>query len=63
MLPQASWRISGWARNLIDNAVKFMPKGGRVELSLYRDCNEGVTRTISPVPNCVAEIAGRRAAV
>jgi K+-sensing histidine kinase KdpD len=85
-----------------------MPKEGRVELSLYHDCNESVTRlgiaaaehgfearqfyrsdksrtnpslglglsfvaaivklhgfrlTIWPVSGCVAEIAGRRAAV
>jgi signal transduction histidine kinase len=36
--------------NLVDNAVKFTPQGGRVELSLLRNGNEAVVRVCDTGP-------------
>jgi signal transduction histidine kinase len=40
--------------NLVDNAVKFTPEGGRVELSLSREGNEGVVRVRDTGPGIAA---------
>jgi signal transduction histidine kinase len=40
--------------NLVDNAVKFTPEGGRVELRLSREGNEGVVRVRDTGPGIAA---------
>jgi len=49
--------------NLVDNAVKFTPEGGHVELSLSRAGDEAVVRVRDTGPGIVAdeqELVGRR---
>jgi signal transduction histidine kinase len=49
--------------NLVDNAVKFTPEGGRVELSLSRAANEAVVRVRDTGPGIAAseqELVARR---
>jgi signal transduction histidine kinase len=41
--------------NLVDNAVKFTPQGGRVELSLLRNGNEAVVRVCDTGPGIPAD--------
>ena len=41
--------------NLVDNAVKFTPQGGRVELSLLRNGNEAVVRICDTGPGIPAD--------
>jgi signal transduction histidine kinase len=41
--------------NLVDNAVKFTPQGGRVELSLLRQGNEAVVRVRDSGPGIPAD--------
>jgi signal transduction histidine kinase len=41
--------------NLVDNAVKFTPQGGRVELSLLRNGNEAVVRVCDSGPGIPAD--------
>ena len=41
--------------NLVDNAVKFTPEGGRVELSLLRNGNEAVVRVCDTGPGIPAD--------
>jgi signal transduction histidine kinase len=41
--------------NLVDNAVKFTPQGGRVELRLLRQGNEAVVRVYDTGPGIPAE--------
>jgi signal transduction histidine kinase len=38
------------AANLVDNAVKFTPAGGNIELALVRDNNEGIIRVSDTGP-------------
>jgi signal transduction histidine kinase len=40
--------------NLVDNAVKFTPEGGRVELSLSREGDEGIVRVRDTGPGIAA---------
>jgi signal transduction histidine kinase len=40
--------------NLVDNAVKFTPEGGRVELSLFRTAEEAVVRICDTGPGIAA---------
>jgi signal transduction histidine kinase len=49
--------------NLVDNAVKFTPEGGRVELSLLRQGNEAVVRVRDSgpgIPTGEGELVARR---
>jgi signal transduction histidine kinase len=49
--------------NLVDNAVKFTPQGGRVELSLLRNGNEAVVRVCDTgpgIPTDESELVTRR---
>jgi signal transduction histidine kinase len=49
--------------NLVDNAVKFTPQGGRVELSLLRQGNEAVVRVRDSgpgIPTGEGELVARR---
>jgi signal transduction histidine kinase len=49
--------------NLVDNAVKFTPEGGRVELSLQRSGEEAVVRvrdTGPGIPESERDLVGRR---
>jgi signal transduction histidine kinase len=49
--------------NLVDNAVKFTPQGGRVELSLSRDGDDAVVRVRDSGPGIAAgeqELVARR---
>jgi signal transduction histidine kinase len=49
--------------NLVDNAVKFTPQGGRVELSLLRNGNEAVVRVCDTgpgIPSDESELVTRR---
>jgi signal transduction histidine kinase len=41
--------------NLVDNAVKFTPQGGRVELSLFRQGNQAVVRVCDTGPGIRAD--------
>ena len=41
--------------NLVDNAVKFTPQGGRVELSLLRNGNDAVVRVCDTGPGIPAD--------
>jgi signal transduction histidine kinase len=41
--------------NLVDNAVKFTPQGGRIELSLLRNGNEAVVRVCDTGPGIPAD--------
>jgi signal transduction histidine kinase len=41
--------------NLVDNAVKFTPQGGRIELSLLRNGNEAVVRVRDTGPGIPAD--------
>jgi signal transduction histidine kinase len=41
--------------NLVDNAVKFTPQGGRVELSVLRNGNEAVVRVCDTGPGIPAD--------
>ena len=49
--------------NLVDNAVKFTPQGGRVEVSLHRNGDEAVVRVCDSGPGIAGgerDLVGRR---
>jgi signal transduction histidine kinase len=49
--------------NLVDNAVKFTPEGGRVEIALARRADEAVVRVVDTGPGIEADerdLVGRR---
>jgi len=49
--------------NLVDNAVKFTPEGGRVEVSLHQTDNEAIVRVCDTGPGIAPaerDLVGRR---
>src|SRR4030081_32254 len=42
--------VATMIRNLLDNAVRFTPQGGRIDIGVYREGNEAVVKLEDPGP-------------
>jgi two-component system OmpR family sensor kinase len=51
--------LSSMIRNLIDNALRFTPEGGRIDVTIYQDGATGVLQIADTGPGVAADEIGR----